>query len=152
MNAFRICRQKYAATALQGIGSALVGGRWNSPGRYMVYAAEHPALAMLEMAVHFVDHDAPEDHVLLTLRLPEGASVQRLDAGSLPAGWRGYPASASLAEFGDAWLSAGQSLALRVPSAVLPQCDNVLLNPAHPEMKNVVVLRESPVVWDPRLF
>lgn len=118
----------------------------------MVYAAEHPALAMLEMAVHFADQDAPEDHVLLEIELPEEASVQRLDAASLPQGWRGYPASAALAEFGDAWLGRRESLGLRVPSAVLPQCDNILLNPAHPQMKDVVVANETPVVWDPRLF
>lgn len=148
-DAWRLCRAAYRA--LDGEGARLWGGRWNSPGRPVVYAAGTLALAALEYLAHVDPEDVPDDLVALGIALPDGAPVRVLTVDDLPDGWRAPGAAACLA-IGDAWLAAGDALALRVPSALVPEEVNLLLDPKHPAMGAVRVVAERPFAFDPRLI
>jgi RES domain-containing protein len=140
----RLC--KAAHVALDGEGARLWGGRWNTPGRPMVYTAASPSLAVLEVLVHLDLPSAllPDDYMLLTIDVPEGAPVRRIETGP--------SADADCRRAGDAFLAAGAALALMVRSAVVPQERNVLLNPRHPAMQGTAIVRTEPFRFDPRLL
>lgn len=144
MIVYRLCKAAYAA--LDGEGARLWGGRWNSPGRPMVYAAASPSLAVLEVLVH-LDLPAellPNDLTLLTIDIPVDATIHRLEM--TPASEDGCLAA------GDGFLDAGDALALMVRSVVVPQEWNALLNVGHADMARVVVLASEPFHFDPRLI
>ncbi len=138
--AWRLCRQPYAD--LSGEGARRWGGRWNSPGRPVVYLSEHPALAVLEVRVH-LDLPLellPVDYVLVRVRLPD----------ETPAVVGGDPLDAKAA--GDAWLSAGDSATLRVPSVLVPFAHNVLLNPGHACAATAAISGTTAFRFDARLW
>lgn len=144
MIVYRLCKAAFAA--LDGEGARLFGGRWNSPGRPMLYAAASPSLAVLEVLVHLdLTFDLlPDDYDLLTLEIPDGASVQILrPTPSAPEACR---------RAGDAFLEAGEHLILQVDSVVVPQEQNLLVNVRHPEMVGVRLANRQPFRFDPRLF
>lgn len=132
VRAWRIVKARYAAAAFDGEGARLHGGRWNSPGTPMVYTADSPALAALELLVGLDDAAFLPGFVLRTVEIPE-SEVEALDPARLPANWQANPAPRALPRIGDDWVRAGRSVALRVPSAVVPQQTNLLLNPRHPD-------------------
>jgi RES domain-containing protein len=132
---------------LVGEGARLVGGRWNSPGRPLVYASESLALCLAECLVH-VTGVLPRDYVAFKIRVPDG-DIEELDVKTLKARWESAPARTRAA--GDEWLIEERSLALIVPSAVLPESRNVLLNPLHPRAARLRVVSQQPFVFDPRL-
>jgi RES domain-containing protein len=149
MRAWRIARGCYAP--LDGEGARLHGGRWNSAGRPVVYAAQSAALAVLEVLVWTDPEDVPDDLRLFEIELPDDAPVERVDPAVLPAGW-GEAGSPVCTEAGDRWLAAADSLALVVPSAVLPEDSNLLINPRHPDAARVRVAESRPFAFDLRLL
>ena len=149
--AWRICAERYADDPLSGHGAFLFGGRWNSRGVRMVYAATSRALAILELRVHTATSTAPTDHVMIPLEVDPDLLLV-LEPDGLPAGWRRYPAPASLAAFGDQWAREGRSVGLLVPSAVVPEEQNLLLNPGHADISRVWLGDPTPFVYDTRLF
>lgn len=150
MRAFRLVKASLAAAAMDGEGARRFGGRWNSPGRPMVYAAASLSLAALEMLVHLREPALlRRSYVFIALECPEGL-LQRLDPGLLPPDWQRaeHPA---LKDMGDRWLESGESLALEVPSAVISQEQNVLFNPLHPDWPTITIASPVPFSFDPRL-
>jgi RES domain-containing protein len=143
---FRVCRARYAR--LDGAGARLVGGRWNSSGRAVVYMAESIALAVLENLVHMTRQDFPRGYVCVAAALPDGISI--LNEKDL----REQPALADLSteQLGDWWLDSQTSAVLQVPSFVIAGEHNFLLNPVHPEFARIQV--EPPAIFhfDERLF
>jgi RES domain-containing protein len=137
---WRLCRAPFSA--LNGEGARRFGGRWNSPGRPIVYLADHPALSVLEVLVHLdvQPEDLPEDYVLLHVILPE-----EVTSGAAPT-------DREARSIGDAWLEAGGTPVLRVPSVLVPQADNLLLNPRHPAAVGARIAASTPFRFDPRLF
>jgi RES domain-containing protein len=140
MIAWRLCRRPYAD--LSGEGARQFGGRWNSPGRPVVYLAEHPALAALELRVHLdLPFDLiPGDFVLMRVAVADSLVAQQT------------PASVATVEVGNAWLIGSQSAALRVPSVLVPHSWNVLLNPRHPDAMQADILDVEPFGFDPRMW
>jgi len=140
MRVWRVCRRPFAD--LSGEGARLYGGRWNSPGRPMVYAAESASLAVLEVRVH-LDLDwrvLPDDYVLMAI-----------DTGDLVAETLvETPADPRAA--GDAWVASGRSALLRAPSFIVPESDNVLINPAHRDATRLAVASIRPFAFDARLW
>ncbi|MGD0430356.1 MAG: RES family NAD+ phosphorylase [Acetobacteraceae bacterium] len=142
MDVWRLCRRPYAD--LSGDGARIFGGRWNSPGRPVVYFSEHPALAALEVRVHLdlPFELLPDDFVLMQVSLPN-----RLISGL---------GETVLAErtvaAGDAWVAERRSAALRVPSVLIPNAWNILLNPHHPNAGQVRIVGLEPFDFDPRLW
>jgi RES domain-containing protein len=147
---WRICAPEYAATAYSGEGARIHGGRWNSKGRVVVYSSESISLAVLEQLVHIEDPAVLDAFVAVSATLDEG-SIEVLSPSSLPDDWRTYPAPPSLKAIGDAWLSEGRSLALRVPSVTVRGQYNYLINPVHPDFATIEVSEPEPLDLDPRI-
>ncbi len=127
-------------------------GRWHSRGRRIVYASSTLSLAALEILVQ-VDKDlVPADLVSLEIALPEDLEIERIGPKALPDDWRAYPAPPVLQRFGAEWLDRGESAVLEVPSAVIPQESNYLLDPAHPGAARIRVVLIENFSFDPRLF
>jgi len=150
LQAWRIVKQKHAATAFSGEGAARTGGRWNSRGGRVVYASGSQALAALESLVHL---NPPALFAYVTF----GASFNRafcetLPQRALPPNWRLAPAPPSCQALGDAWLHEERSAVLEVPSVIVEGESNYLLNPAHPDFKNIVISPPRQFSFDPRLL
>ncbi len=152
MHVWRIARRPFQP--LDGEGARLNGGRWNSEGHAVVYTAGTPSLAVLELLVHVNPPDIPDDLVLMEIAMPDdGDTGAVIDPDQLSRrNWREYPAPEWLARLGDEWVQDGTFLWLAVPSAVLPQERNILINPRHPRMDEVVVIDARPFSFDERLL
>ncbi len=137
---------KGAFVALDGEGARLFGGRWNSAGRPVVYAAASPSLALLEVLVHLdlPPELIPADYRLLTIEIPDDAPMERL--GATP------DEPAACVAIGDDFLSRGAALALLAPSVVVPQERNALINVRHPAMGGVRTVADQAFRFDPRLL
>lgn len=152
MVVWRLCRQQYANAPLDGEGARLYGGRWNYPGTAVVYAAESLALAALEMLVHIDPDLAPVDIVAISIEVPESIHVEEVTLAQLPRNWRSTPAPKALQEIGTAWVRRASSLVLRVPSSVIPEEHNYLLNPAHSDGPRLKTGQPKPFTFDARLL
>lgn len=151
MQVFRIARANRRYD-LSGYGAFLVGGRWNLPGLSLLYTAETRSLAMLEVLVHLPASDLPADMYLLTLEVPDMLSREEIALADLPADWQRLTQPLPTAVLGHGWLQASRSLALRVPSVIVAQEHNLLLNPAHSEFAQVRLAAEpEPFHFDDRL-
>ena len=133
------------------LGASLVGGRWNSPGRGVIYASRCYAGAMLECLAHAGIGRVPRTHVAVEIAIAEAVAVERHEDGNLPAGWDHADLREARA-FGNAWIHECRSAVLVVPSVVARREANVLINPQHPDFSGIVAGRPEPVVWDARLF
>jgi RES domain-containing protein len=150
LSAWRIVKARHAASAFDGEGARVEGGRWNSPGTPMVYTSQSAALAALEMLVHLGRASILHAYVLIPCTLEE-AVVSRLDRRRLPKNWRSYPAPPELQLIGDDWVKSGTSAVLEVPSAVIETDSNYLLNPHHGDFRAIRVLDPQPFELDVRL-
>lgn len=134
---------------LDGHGAALYPGRWNRQGVPMVYTSQSPELAMLELLTK-VTPAAFGVRMAVEIELPPGARVEDAAPKVMEQLLRGV--EDDLRELGSSWALSGRSLALAVPSAVMPLSSNYLLNPSHPQAKALHVVRQVPVSIDPRLL
>lgn len=149
MRAFRIADRRFPV--FDGTGARLVGGRWNSPGRSVIYAAETFSGAVLEILVHSNLGRLPQTHAVVEIAIPNTVSIETVDEKAVP-GWDAEDQIASRA-FGDKWLDERRTSVLFVPGAVTRGREhNVLLNPEHPEFKEITASGPQDVVWDERLF
>ncbi len=145
-------RAAYARAPFDGEGAYRYGGRWSSPGTRVAYASEHQSLAMLEYFVHLDPEDAPDDLVLATADVPDSVTRKRLQAAALPANWREIPAPPELAQIGDEFVKNAETCLLLVPSALALHEKNWLINPQHPEFRQIVLHPAEPLRYDPRMF
>lgn len=150
MRIWRLVKKRFAATAFDGEGARLYGGRWNSVGTRVAYASDSAALAVLEVLVHLDDAAALPDYALVTASLPDEV-VHDLDPARLPEGWDRFPPPAAAQHLGDAWVRNGSTLALRLPSAVVPDGSNLLINPQHRDIHLLKVESVAAYAMDPRL-
>ena len=153
MQIFRIGDSRHAIW--DGTGAALVGGRWNSPGRPVIYGSLSYACAMLEILVHANIGRIPDTQRFVVAKVPtdsaEGIAVERYGANILPSGWSdaGGP---SARQFGDQWLLQARTAVLLVPSVIATLEWNALVNPLHPDAAKIKVSESQKVIWDRRLF
>jgi RES domain-containing protein len=147
MRFYRIADSRHSPES--GEGARLHGGRWNSPGRAVIYACETQTGAMLEKLVH-TNGRIPKHQVCVTYEAPNALKAIAIEPEAVP-GWDDPDMIASR-KAGDAWLESGESVILRVPSVVFSVERNVLLNPAHADFAKVRVVATEPVRWDDRLF
>jgi len=149
MRCFRVADARFPL--FDATGARLYGGRWNSSGRGVIYAAETYAGAILEVLVHANIGRIPQTHAVIAIEIPEGMAVEHLSTTDLP-GWDSASQAVSR-NLGDRWLAEARSAVLMVPSLVTQGREhNVLLNPAHPEFAAIRSSAPEPVVWDERLF
>ena len=138
--AWRLCREPFAD--LTGEGARRYGGRWNTRGRPLVYAASCAALAVLEVRVHLdlAPDLLPDDYVLVTIELGDLKIEELTELPPDPAA------------FGDGWLAEERSAVLQVPSVIVPESPNLLLNPVHANAGQARIVRRRPFAFDRRLW
>ena len=151
MRVYRIARKRHL-NDLTGTGAKTFGGRWNHRGTVMLYTSETRSLAMVEFLVHVSWMQAPGDMGLATLEIVNEIQPEILSPADLPEDWRLYPAPPRLADLGSDWVHSQRSLLLRVPSAVVEQEHNILINPGHADIVRVTVLEVKDLEFDRRLF
>ena len=150
MNLWRIIDRGLVREAFSGQGASAYGGRWNSPGTRMIYCSEHPALAALEKLVHIQDMEQlRRSYALISVGCPN--ELAETLSARLPRNWTGESALARLRRIGDQWSAASRSVALIVPSVVLPRSSNILVNPLHPAFGQLEMSRPESFDFDPRL-
>lgn len=151
MRLWRLVKTKYADTAFDGEGARLHGGRWNNPGTRAAYASDSSALAVLEILVNLKDESLLSSYSLVTATIPD-ALVETLRRDALPGEWDASPVLPSVQALGDRWVRKNGSLALLVPSAIVPASNNALINPAHPEFARFRISAIERFNFDERLL
>ena len=154
-NAWRIAADTadYRADDLSGAGAMATGGRWNEKNHAVLYTSTTRALACLETVVHLNASGLPLNRYLVQCVIPDGLwrSALRETSTTLPVGWDAEPASLTSMEFGTRWIKGGGSALLIVPSAIVPEEFNVLINPAHSDAGTITASKIRKWLYDPRL-
>lgn len=133
---------------LSGIGGFKAPGRWHYAGRPIVYLAESPAAALLEVCVHTSANDVPPEFTLLRIEGPSN-DVPSIRVQELPEDWR--TRLDVTRDLGTAWLERNEGVLLRVPSAIVPETMNYLFNPAYKHAAEFRIVELIAYPFDPRL-
>ena len=148
LRTWRLVTWKHRESAFSGEGSRLYGGRWNTPGNPVVYLCDSQALCALENIVHFESGMMPAQYAFFPVEF-DSSLVQPLQA-KLPPNWRIMPEVT--AEIGDAWLASHNSgCILAIPSTLVTEGTNYLINPRHPETRNIKIGTPLPYSFDERI-
>lgn len=148
---WRITDKKYTDSAFSGEGARLWGGRFNSPGIPAVYASDSLSLALLEILVQTNDRSNLRKKVLFRADIP-GSLIEFPSKNDLPENWNHIPASKTSQAYGDNWINQQDSPVLKVPSVVVPQEFNYVINPLHPNFNKIDISDALPFPLDPRFF
>ncbi len=149
MLVYRITNKKYSSD-LSGIGAAIYGGRWNKKGTPVLYTSESKAVALLETIVHLPPMILPKLD-LVSIEIPDN-SLLHISSEELPENWKSYPAPSILSEIGEQWIKNNQKLALKVPSSIMPDSYNIILNCQHKDYNKIKILDKTDFKLDPRLL
>jgi RES domain-containing protein len=143
----------YEADDLSGAGAKATGGRWNETGVAILYCSESRALACLETVVHLNAGGLPLNRYLVEIEVPDGvwSAAQIETVASLKIGWDAEPAGRVSVGFGSGWARSKSSLLLLVPSAIVPEETNILINPEHLDRIRLRARKVRKWVYDPRL-
>lgn len=149
LSARRVVEPAWAEGAFDGEGNWFFGGRWTPERRHAVYLASSTALALLETMVHAPGRLLPR-YVVFPVEFDESL-VFSADRSRFPENWRDNPNPSDLQAVGEAWIEEGISPVLCVPSAVVPDEANYVLNPKHAEFGRVRIGASFPLDVDLRL-
>ena len=143
----------YEAHDLSGKGAEISGGRWNDKGIPLVYSSENRALAGLETVVHLNAGGLPLNRYLVEVQIPLDLwdTAQVINYSTAPVGWDAMPSSRTASDFGTAWARSKESLILLVPSVIVPDERNVLINPSHPDMSKITARKVRRWLYDSRV-
>ena len=142
----------YTANNLSGAGAKRTGGRWNSKGTAVVYCAANIALATLETVHYLRGGGLPYNRYLVRIDIPDDVWAARDVLAPLPGGWDAIPAGISARAAGDAWVAASATAVLQVPSVIVPDESNILINPLHGDAAAIVATTLKRWSYDPRFF
>ena len=147
---YRLCRKKYAGELL----ASGLANRWNREGQKVIYCASSRSLASLELMVHRSRIIPGESYVILVISIHEPDHViMNIPLYELPENWRSIGAFGTLQKTGSQWYDSQASLALRIPSIVIPEEYNYIIHTEHPTyLTHVSILRREDYFWDSRLF
>ena len=149
MRAWRIAKARYALDR-SGAGGMAEGGRWHARGTPVIYAGLSVEICAMEKLVH-TGAILPADLQLVSLTLPDEAVLyETADIGALPD-WEATPPGLVSIAFGTDFLRSGRALGLIVPSAIVPEARNLIVNPVHPRFAEARLAVERPFVFDRRL-
>lgn len=149
MRVFRIADSRFPL--FDGTGARVTGGRWNSPGKALIYAAETFSAALLEILVHSNLGRVPKTHAVIEINISDSVAIESVEGDELRA-WDADDHTVSRA-FGDRWLEERRSAVLLVPSVVTQGHErNVLIDPEHADFGKITASKPKKVQWDKRLF
>lgn len=151
MIVYRLCKSEYAGD-LSGEGARKFGGRWNSKGTAMIYTAESRALCTAELAVHLSLGMLPKGYRMISILIQDDITTGELNNNELPVDWKSFPYQPSSQAFGDAFIQNLEFAIIKVPSAVVPGDHNYLLNPLHPDFREIRIIDSENFDFDERLF
>lgn len=149
MHVYRLVTEIFA-TDLSGEGARLFGGRWNHKGVPCVYAVSSRAMAVLEFAVNIDAHNMPKHLQLVTIDVDE-KSMTIIKNSELPKEWASYPATSATKDFGSDLLSEKKYSIIQLPSSVIPQESNYLLNPLHTAAQKWKIISVEKYPFDKRI-
>lgn len=144
---YRICLSQYS-NALVASGRA---GRWNMKGRAVIYASESQSLACLENLAHRTGLGPSGDFKVFVLEVPDDVHIDIVHLTDLPTGWRSLTDLRICQRLGEDWIMKGKSAMLKVPSVIIPEEKNVVINTMHPDFRSVKVREVLPFFFDPRM-
>jgi RES domain-containing protein len=150
ITAWRLVGARYKNDSFSGEGARVRGGRWNSKGTPIVYTAGSIALASIEMLVNLPGPQLLEEFFRIPVSIPHDL-IMDLPLNELPRDWMSTPVPPSTRDFGDQWIKDRKSAVLKVPSVVVPEEFNYLLNPAHPDFDKIRIGSPVKYRFDPRL-
>ena len=126
-------------------------GRWNGTGRKVIYCAESIALAFLENMIRRQGVGFNQDFKTVILQIPEELKIQRINGKDLPEGWRKFSDYSKCQPVGNEWYDEGVYPILKVPSAVLPESFNYVINATHPDCKKIKIIGITDLIPDERI-
>jgi len=152
MELYRITQESYS-NDLSGDGSRIFGGRWNSEGRYALYTSANRSLALLETLAHIpAKLFRNKKYILVTVFLPDKAPLKFIEEKDLPNNWDALDIQHMTQKIGDNFLEEQKGLLFRVPSVLMPEEFNYIINPLHPSMKQVKVIHHREIRFNDRLI
>ena len=153
MIVYRVEREKHLQTTLSGIGASMAKGyRWNSLNTKLVYTAESRALAILEVSVHLdLSEDLPLDRFYVEIEIPDELTILEVNIEDLPVDWDSKPPTNVTQAIGDDFVIENEGAILKVPSSIVPQEFNYLINPNHPDFKKIRLINQAQMTFDSRL-
>ena len=149
MKVYRISKCDFISD-LHGTGAASYPGRWHSKGTYILYTAGSPSLALLESVVH-LSNIIVSSYCMICLSVPED-KIKTITVQELPGNWFENPSPDMLKNIGDSFIKENKFLALKIPSAIMPEENNFLLNPGHDDFKKVSVVYTRNIPIDDRFL
>jgi len=150
MIVFRLTKGKYK-NELSGKGAEIHGGRWNNKGRSLIYTGESRALCMTEIAVHTPLGIVPKDYFLQSIKVPN-LKMLEITYSALEKNWHNFPHEISTKLLGDKFIQENKYLIMKVPSAVIQDEYNYLINPNHKKYSKVKLVKVEEFKFDKRLF
>ncbi|NQY11300.1 MAG: RES family NAD+ phosphorylase [Flavobacteriales bacterium] len=151
MLVYRLSRAQYK-DELSGLGAAKFGRRWNSKDIEVIYTAQTRALANSEVAVHIPLSILPKDYYIVQIEIPKSVAIREVKQSELPAGWNALPNKPVSQTIGDDFIKDNKYAVLRVPSVVVKDEYNFILNPRHKDFPKIKILSTEPFPFDPRYF
>lgn len=151
MIVYRITKKEHAP--LDGLGGIYGPGRWHKKGNPVIYSSEHASLAAWEKIVHISSFaNLPDNLELLKIEIPDDLAIQTVPESVLISGWDSFPFCSETVNYGTEFLRTKAHLALRVPSAIIKEEYNIILNPLHPDINRCKVIRSVPFIFDKRIL
>ncbi|AXG69650.1 RES domain protein [Kordia sp. SMS9] len=151
MIVFRIDRAKRKNNLLSGIGAEKIGGRWNEIGTRAIYTSQHISLSYLEVVMHLdITEDLPDDRILVHVEIPAEVSVYQLQ--KLPKDWNTFPYNSKTQEIFTKFVTENKFAVLQVPSAIVKDEFNYILNPLHIDFHKIRVVKVQKFSFDSRLY
>lgn len=151
MIVFSLAKEKYSHD-LSGKGAEITGGRWNSKGIGVLYTSESRALCTAEIAVHTQLGIIPKDYKLVQILIPDSIRIKEIHPHQLLASWNSIPYNSITQSLGNKFVEEKEFPVLKVPSAVIPGDFNYLINPGHPDSRNIEIIKTEAFSFDERLF
>ncbi len=151
MIVYRITKKEHSA--LDGMGGLYGPGRWHKKGNLVIYTSEHASLAAWEKMVHVASFEnLPENLLLVEIEIPDHAKIETVPQEILVDGWDSFPFTNETVNYGTSFLRSKEQLVLRVPSVIIPEEYNIILNPLHPDIHSCKVIRTKPFNFDKRVI
>jgi RES domain-containing protein len=151
MIVYRITKKEHAA--LDGMGGLYGPGRWHRKGCLVIYASEHASLAAWEKIVHVASFENLSANLLLVkIEIPDEIEIQTVPPYVLVKGWDSFPFCNETVGYGTSFLQKKEYPALKVPSAIIPDEFNIILNPLHPDIQACKIISSNPFIFDKRIL